>query len=174
MISAPTAEISGVTAEVTTTARLVDPVGQPAGGGGAAASVSGHVSAPSDWRPRPKESDQVFFLPHYPTAANLRAWKTEVYARAQAASARSDHHTTTWLKKAEDELISVEELGSVPRELFTLDAKLQAALLAIYKGDFGETLVQLNADSYRGHDRPLTPTHILRHAFIDCKTTGPL
>ena len=110
--------------------RSVDPLGQRAGGCGGAPTISGHVSAPPDWRPRSKESDKVY-LPQYPTAASLRAWKTELYARTQAASARTDHLTTTWLKKAEDEELTMEDLASVPRELFALDAKTQASLLAI-------------------------------------------
>ena len=68
----------------------------------------------------------------------------------------------------------MEDLSTVPKDLFTMDTKLQAALLAICKGDFGEYIVQLNNDCYRDKDRPLTSTQILRYIFVDCKTTDSL
>ena len=117
------ADKPAATLEETTASRPVDPMGQQAGGSGAAPSVSGHVSAAPEWRPRPKESDNIF-LPQYPTASSLRSWKTEVYARAQAASARSDHNTTVWLKQAEDETITPEDLGKVPRAGRTITSSI--------------------------------------------------
>ena len=157
---------SAAAAEQAPAAMPVDPLGQQACG-------SGSAIAAEPARPRAREADRII-LPQYPSASTLRAWKTEVYARAQAASARSDHKTTIWLKEAEDDHIPANRLARVPEELFTLDSKLQAALLAICKGDFGVFLVQMNANSYRDYGKPLTSTQILREIYMDCKTTSSL
>ena len=61
-----------------------------------------------------READEVKVLA-LPSVAGFRAWKLALYQNVNVASGREDDLALKWVRQAEDESISLEDLERIPR-----------------------------------------------------------
>jgi len=81
---------------------------------------------------------------------------------------------TDWIKRAENESLSFEDLGWVPEELATLDLKLNAAIYRITMGELKRAMSLRNQRRIEAESRPLAATQALRLIYESLKTTESL
>ena len=85
--------------------------------------------------PQTKEADVIKF-PMIPTAAQFKAWKTEV--RSIVASASKDPSGAfAWILEVESDSATYESLAIPSPQFETLDAKVSAGLAQVCKGELG-------------------------------------
>jgi len=126
-----------------------------------------------DDRPKVKESDKVTVGP-FPNVVTLRQWKTDVITTSIAAAGRTDTIVAEWLKRAEDESLSFEQLGWVPDELKTLDLKINAAIYRVTMGELKRAMSLRNQKRIEAEHQPLAATQALRMIYESLRTTESL
>ena len=62
-----------------------------------------------------READEIK-VPALPTVAKFRAWKLAVYQSVNAAAGREDDLALPWVRRAEDEAFSIQDLDHTPRQ----------------------------------------------------------
>jgi hypothetical protein len=95
-----------------------------------------------------KEGEKISLL-QYPTLPQLLAWKQNTRAEVVAVSGMGQK-AFTWITRAEDPEVSIEELMN-PGDFESLDAKFAAAIGKIMKGEAGRRMAQrVNDASKKG------------------------
>ena len=100
-------------------------------------------------------------MPVLPSVAGFRAWKLAVYQNVNAASGREDDLALKWARQAEDESISLEVLGEVPRQFTTLSRKLAAALQKVATSEIKRKITRMT-DIYVTQGKAISGLVILR------------
>ena len=117
-----------------------------------------------------KEGDRIR-LAQFPNVNTLESWKADMVLQVIATSGRYSGQAIPWLKKADDDKVTMDELAEVPKRLRTLDQKLAATLVIIQKGEFQCTISHLQRQLMSEKVRVLTGTQILRKMYMSLRTT---
>ena len=91
------------------------------------------MDSPRSPRPKITEAERIV-LPSMPDAGSLAEWRRTMISRVSAASGRGEA-ATAWLAEVDSQGSQVSDFEVVPPKWASLDAKLQAALREIIKGD---------------------------------------
>ena len=104
-------------------------------------SVHGSMAGPSDEVPvrKLRETDEVN-VPSLPSVVGFRAWKLAVYQSVSAAAGREDDMALWWVRQAEDESVSLDDLSGTTRHFTTLSRKLAAALQKVATSEIGRKI----------------------------------
>ena len=89
-------------------------------------------------KPKVKEADKVSLLP-LPTAASFRNWRLNLKAEVVSASGRGDE-AFAWISVVDRREVTLVHLGNSGVGFESIDAKLNAAVSKIAKGELGRKL----------------------------------